>query len=422
MSNQRVPIMRFPGNPVTAQPRAWLPIALSMFTIAWGGNEFSPLLVLYRQMGHFTPFFIDLMLVSYAAGVAIGLLVAGPLSDRWGRKPIMLAGPVIAVAGSLLIALGETEAPLMTIGRFLSGVAVGVAMTAGGSWIKELARPEIEPGVTATAGAKRAAMSLTAGFGVGPLFSGVIAQWGPYPAQTPFILHIALSLALVAFMLRSPETNPRHPEKTFPALRRAILVPTMRHRRFLLVVIPISPWVFGANFTAFAILPNHVMDRTDFPIAFTAILTFLTLGSGFAIQQFGPRIAGASNWRGPITAMSLSVVGMALAVAVVVWPSLWLILIACVFLGMAYGLCMYIGISEVQKLAVPADLAGLTGIYYCGAYSGMIFPAVLTKLSSVFSYPVMLGFGVFMALATLALLSVSCNRYPPSHPLPAIKD
>jgi len=78
------------------QRQVWLAVALSVFTVAWGGNEFTPLLVLYREQGIFSDLFIDMMLVCYAIGVAVGLLGAGPLSDRFGRRALMLPAPLIA--------------------------------------------------------------------------------------------------------------------------------------------------------------------------------------------------------------------------------------------------------------------------------------------------------------------------------------
>ena len=59
----------------------------------------------------------------------------------------MLPAPLIAALGSAFIASGEELGVLMAIGRTLSGISVGMAMTVGGSWIKELAHPRFEPGV-----------------------------------------------------------------------------------------------------------------------------------------------------------------------------------------------------------------------------------------------------------------------------------
>ncbi|MDO4762174.1 MAG: MFS transporter [Corynebacterium sp.] len=393
------------------QKRAWIWVALAVFTVAWGGNHYTPILIVYRAEHFFSAFFIDMMLVAYAVGVAIGLLLAGPASDRYGRKTVLLPTPFFAACASLLIAFGQHSSTLMTTGRLCSGLAVGIAMTAGGAWIKELSTAAYDPFAVATSGAKRAAMALTAGFALGPAAAGFTAQFLPFEGQLPYLLHIVLSLLITPFMLALPETRVSSHRHEKGGVKKDLSIPSLKNPRFYGVVVPMAPWVFGAGFTAYAIIPPHVAHLTSYPVAFTALIALVTLGSGFGIQQFGPTIAAASRRRGPIAAMGSAVVGMGLAMAVVIYPSIILTVLCCVALGFAYGLCAYVGLAESQKIARPADMAGLVGIFYCLTYVGMLFPALLTKLSSVFSYPVMLGFGACVALATLGLVSVTAKRY-----------
>ncbi|ANE03048.1 MFS transporter [Corynebacterium crudilactis] len=388
-----------------AQHKVWLTVALSIFTVAWGGNEFTPLLVFYRGEGFFSDLFIDMLLVFYAIGVAVGLLAAGPLSDRYGRRAVMLPAPLLAMLGSTLIATGEEMAPLIGLGRVFSGIAVGMVMTAGGAWIKELATPRFEPGVKPSAGAKRASMSLTGGFALGPAVAGVMAQWLPLPGQLAYIVHIVLTLVLLPLLFTAPETRQSAHLKTKGSFWADVLVPSALSPRFLFVVAPVGPWVFGAAFTAYAILPTLLRDMVAAPIAYSALIALITLGTGFGIQQFGPQIMGTSKTRGPILAMVATVVGMVGAVIVSLHPHPWWALLVCMFLGLSYGLCMFIGLAETQNIAPPVDMAGLTGIFYCLAYSGMVFPAIMTWLNQWLSYPIMLGFGA--AMATLCLLIVS---------------
>lgn len=92
---------------------AWVFVVLAMFMIAWGGNEFTPLLIFYRGESVFSPVFVDSLLGAYAIGIMAGLVFLGPLSDRYGRKTVMLWGPVAAIIGSILIAIGEkSEIPM----------------------------------------------------------------------------------------------------------------------------------------------------------------------------------------------------------------------------------------------------------------------------------------------------------------------
>lgn len=397
-----------------AYSRAWLFVAFAVFSVAWGGNEATPMLVFYRQEAVFSDVFVDSLLVSYAVGIVAGLLICGPLSDRFGRKVVMLPSPAIALLGSVFIALGETTESVMFIGRILAGLAVGVAMSVGGSWIKELSTPTFEPGVAPSAGAKRATMSLTAGFGLGAGLAGVLAEWGPMPGQLPYIVHCLISVVALAGLMTVPETRQSAHLKVKGSFWSDILVPTIRHPRFLTVVAPVAPWVFGAAGVAYAITPRLVQDQVGSPVAFSGLLTVIALASGFTIQQFGPRINTAYNARGPIVALVLVIVGMTVAAVASRYIAVWSAIVVAIILGAAYGLCLISGLTEVQRIAGPDDLAGLTAAYYTLTYIGFFFPMILTRLSSHLSYPVMLGAGVAVAMVFLVIVTVFSRKNIPA--------
>ncbi|MGO3814853.1 MAG: MFS transporter, partial [Cellulosimicrobium funkei] len=98
-----------PGASAAVGPRAWLAVAAVMFAVAWGGNEFTPLLVMYREVGHFSAVTVDALLAAYVLGIVPALLLGGPLSDRYGRRPLLLPAAPIALAGSLVLAAGESS-------------------------------------------------------------------------------------------------------------------------------------------------------------------------------------------------------------------------------------------------------------------------------------------------------------------------
>src|SRR5690606_8572912 len=145
--------------------RAWLPVAMVMFAVAWGGNEFTPLLVMYREVGHFSAVTVDALLAAYVLGIVPALLVGGPLSDRYGRRPLLLPAAPVALAGSLVLAGGESSAALLAAGRVLCGVALGLVMAVGTTWIKELTDAAARASGTSDggSGARRAGLSLTLG-------------------------------------------------------------------------------------------------------------------------------------------------------------------------------------------------------------------------------------------------------------------
>ena len=393
----------------TTGTRPWLPVALGMLAVAWGGNEFTPLLVMYREGYGFSPVVVDVFLFAYVVGIVPALLVGGPLSDRYGRRPLMLPAPLIAAAGSLLIALGSHTAALLSAGRVLSGVALGLAMAVGGSWVKELSVD------SPTAGARRAAMSLTAGFATGAGVAGVLAQWAPWPDVLPYAVHIGLAV-LATLALAGVRETVRNADRTTP-LRDDLRIPTAGHARFVTVVLPVAPWVFGAASVAYAVLPGLMADHAGaFPVAFSALLGVVALSSGFAIQALGRRIDTPSSARAVLVALAVVVVGMvlvAVAAEVLVVP---MALLAAAVLGGGYGMAMVSGLQEVQRIAGPKDLAGLTAVFYSVTYLGFAVPALLALLveETALTYPELFGAGVVLAAASFAVVARNSRRHLPA--------
>ncbi|MFM8800291.1 MAG: MFS transporter, partial [Tagaea sp.] len=63
----------------------------------------------------------QLALTLYLFSVAAGQLIYGPLSDRFGRRPVLLAGLTLGCAGSLLCLLAPTMTTLL-VGRIAQGL------------------------------------------------------------------------------------------------------------------------------------------------------------------------------------------------------------------------------------------------------------------------------------------------------------
>ncbi len=399
------------------RPRGWLTVAAATCAIAWGGNEFTPLLVMYRSDGAFSALTVDLLLFAYVLGIVPALLIGGPLSDRYGRRPLMLPAPVLAALGSTILAVGADSALLLAVGRVFSGIALGLAMAVGGAWLKELSSPPWEDG---NAGARRAAMSLTAGFGLGAGVAGTLAQWAPAPTVLSYAVNIVLALAAAALLTAAPET--RFPRRNgIPAARPSnfsawnIVPAQVPHRSFLLVVVPVAPWVFGAGASAYAVLPALMTDRAAAaPIAFSALMCVVTLGVGFTVQHLGRRL-GSGGRRGVVIALVLLVLGMATAAWAAAGLTVWAALAAAAVLGAGYGMALLAGLQEIQRIADPDDLAGLTAVFYGISYLGFAVPAALAFLSQRWAgltYPVMFGVGALAAAACLVVVALGAKRQP----------
>ncbi|GCE39340.1 MFS transporter [Rhodococcus sp. USK10] len=401
-----------------ASPRTWMLVAATMFAVAWGGNEFTPLLGMYRADHGFSPVTVDLFLFAYVVGIVPALLLGGPLSDRLGRRPILLPAPFLTVAGSALLALGADSAAMLIVGRVLCGVALGLGMAVGGSWVKELSTAPWDPAATDGSGARRAAMSLTGGFGLGAGVAGVLAQWAPLPSVLSYTVHSAIAVAAAVALWRAPETRAAQPASERGSLARDLAIPSAAHKRFLFVIVPLAPWVFGTAAAAYAVLPSLMSRNTGgLPLAFSALMCMVGLGAGFAIQALGRKIDTPRNARAVVVSLVVVVAGMGIAVVAASALTIPLALAAAVVLGCGYGMAMVSGLQEIQRIAGPDDLAGLTAVFYSLTYLGFGTPAVMAYLSETFpavTYPRMFVFGAIAAAGCLALALTKWRAHLPN--------
>jgi MFS family permease len=188
--------------------RAWWPAGLAVAAVAWGANQFSPLLLLYRAELGLSALAVDAAFGLYALGLIPGLFVGGPLSDRLGRRLLVLPALVVSLVASLLLtAGGDLGVGWLFAGRLVAGVASGAAFSAGTAWIKELSGS----GGGTNHGPRRATIAMSAGFAGGPLIAGLLAQWAPWPAVLPYLPHLVLAvLALIlAARARRPTSRAR---------------------------------------------------------------------------------------------------------------------------------------------------------------------------------------------------------------------
>lgn len=391
----------------------WMRPALVMFAVAWGGNEFTPLLVMYKGDHHLSAVTVDILLFAYVLGIVPALLVGGPLSDRYGRRRLLAPAPWIAVLGSAVLAFAHARVELLFLGRVLSGIALGLVMAVGSSWVKELSSPP-HGDAPEGSGARRAAMSLTAGFGIGAGFAGCLAQWAPYPDELTYLLNIAVTCLAALFLPATPETIDVAGRST-TSLRDDLRIPAAGHRRFIGVVLPVAPWVFGAAACAYAVLPAlmaaHVASA---PIAFSALLCVAGLTCGFLVQSLGRRIDRPETARAVKAALAVLVVGMALGALASDRLTVTTAVVGSCVLGAGYGLALVSGLQEIQRIAGPRDLAGLTAVFYSVTYLGFAVPAVMAALATAGHVPYwqMFTAGAVLAALSLGLVVLTDRRAP----------
>lgn len=153
-----------------------------------------------------TPGQVQLTLSAFLMGVALGQLLHGPLSDRYGRKPVLMAGLIIYVVTSLVCA-ASSRIDVFTGLRFLQALGGGAGTVMARAIVRDFYKRDMVARVLSLIMLITALASLVA-----PLVGGYLLRWGGW--RTIFGLLAALGLVCCLAVARHlPESHP-------PARRR----------------------------------------------------------------------------------------------------------------------------------------------------------------------------------------------------------
>ena len=97
----------------------------------------SPLYATYASMWGFSSVVLTLVYATYAFGVLTSLVVAGRVSDQWGRRPVLLVSLGTLLVTSVLFMLASSVAWLF-VARGLQGLATGLALGAASAAMLDL--------------------------------------------------------------------------------------------------------------------------------------------------------------------------------------------------------------------------------------------------------------------------------------------
>ncbi|MET7640785.1 MFS transporter [Streptomyces sp. NPDC005438] len=404
----RAPLATAPRSAPHAGGGDWRGVAAVLFAVAWGGNSFTPLLGLYQQALGLDELAVNVLLAAYVVGIIPALFLSAPLHRRLGPRRLLLPLAPLSALGSLLLVAGNRGYALLFLGRAVIGLALGVAMVVGAVWLTALCSERGGGDRGGGVGARRAALSLTAGFGSGAAVMGVLAQWAPAPTALPYTLHLALCAVAGVWVLRSPDVPP----PTEPPGGPAPPLPA----RTLLRVLPVAPWIFGSLGLAYAVLPQVVRPRLGGLVTvYSALLCLLSLGGGFLVQKW---LARRGGWR----RLSPAPVGFALFLAVVAVTvplldvlSPWLVPVLCLLLGAAYGLMVAGCLVEVEATVPRARLARAVSLVWACAYGGFALPVAVSTAHRLLGW----GNGLTLVVTATAALTVVALGRLAAHRTPA---
>ncbi len=215
---------------------------------------------------------------------AIGQLFVGPLSDRFGRRELVLSGLAAFVVGSAVCSLASTL-PQLIVGRIVQ--ALGVCATSVLS--RAIARDLFEGEALARA-LSLIMVAMAAAPGFSPLLGGAFNSLLGWRATFGMIGVLAMLLG-AHYVIRLGET---HRANRRVALSISTVARTygqlLLDRRFIAPALSVS-LVIGSLYMLFAMAPAILMEGFGFPpfglALFFASTVFVVFGAGF----LAPRLA-----------------------------------------------------------------------------------------------------------------------------------
>jgi MFS family permease len=342
-------------------------ISFSLFLITLAVNVSMPLFRPYAALAGFSNGQTSLVLATYILGMLPCYVFLGGISDKIGRKPVLIFSLFLALFSNLTITIYPTIYALI-LARFFQGVALGLSMGTGTAYIAELLSEDAD---AATRAANATSLSTAFGFSGGAFMTSIALLI--HFSYLPFTYFIAISITLIGIILS--------------------------------FFLPKLPPIGGS------ILRLPYFPKGSFPVNFSIAICWATTGvvisiiptqlAKFGLTAFAGFCLVLINWTGaflqpfirsrfkPITSLKLGFalipIGFGLVVLGSYYGALAVVLLGTAIIGSAaYGFSYQGGLSIIASLAGNQRARAVAGYMFYG-YIGFGIPAVfLGYLADVF--------------------------------------
>lgn len=325
--------------------------------------------------GH-DPLWIGVALGMYGLTQAFMQIPFGLASDRWGRRPVVLAGLCLFVAGSVVCALSD-DIFWVTIGRAIQGSgAISAAVTA---WLADATRPEVRTRAMAMVGGS-IGLSFALSLVVAPLIVGSTGLAGLF--WTIALLGIVcLAIARFVVPVVAPTPMPLEPARPMQVLTHTDLL-RLNFGVFCLHLIQIA---------MFVVIPPLLLKLGNLDAAELWKVYLPVIFGSFVFMV--PAIFVAEKHRAHRAMLRMAVAGLVVVCAFLPWASHNFYLLAFGLTGffVMFNVLEALQPSLVSRVA-PPELKGLAlGLYNTSQAAGLFLGgmlggalAVLGGTSSVF--------------------------------------
>ena len=349
-------------------------IFLVVFVDLLGFSLILPLLPYYAEKFGATPVVVGLLTASYAAASLVGAPLMGRLSDRFGRRLILLLSVAGTFVGFLLLAFAEP------IGHSLASLAASTAinvfvlgvlflsrsvdgLTGGNITVAQAYISDITDETNRARGLGLIGAAFGLGFIIGPAVGGLLSKYG-YGVPALVAAGLAfLNLISIFFFLPESLTEERRlamrgqqrPPVTLKALSQALNRPKVGPLLHIRFFFGLAFSMFQSIFSLYAAYKLQLTSQmTGYVLAYVGLLSVLVqgVGVGLVTRRFRENaIIITSMWL-----MLFGLVGWALT------PNLPVLLVVMLPLSMGGGMLNTVINSAITKSVTRAEIGGTLGI------------------------------------------------------------
>jgi MFS transporter, DHA1 family, tetracycline resistance protein len=310
----------------------WTTVALDLI----GFGIIVPILGRYAERFGASGLTVGFLFASYSLAQLLGAPLLGRLSDRIGRKPVIVISLIGTAVGSFVTGAAGVLW-LLFAGRIVDG-ASGGSLSVAQAAVADIAPEERRPALIGMLGA-----AFGVGFVLGPAIGGLAALGGPH---VPFyVAGVLASINAVAAIIRLPET--RHPGVRLrrPGLSSP-LSPILRHLAIVGFITVIAFTAFEATFSLFGDRRFGLTEASSAAVFLGVGLVLVGIQGGAygrLVKRFGIERLFAIG-------LGLLIAGLAVTSVAKVWPVL---ILALLLLAIGQGVASPSITSLVTQHAPP---------------------------------------------------------------------